>query len=97
MLVSSRSSLRVGNISETVARAHALAPSRFPRAYESSSHSLKRCSLPVAVRVIELVRRGVRDPEVIRQRVLHEAGVGQEFMLPCRRQTRSDFQFEAHR
>jgi hypothetical protein len=29
----------------------------------------------VAVRVIELVRRGVRDPEVLRQRVLQEAGV----------------------
>jgi hypothetical protein len=29
----------------------------------------------VAIRVIELVRRGVRDPELLRQRVLHEAGV----------------------
>jgi len=28
----------------------------------------------VAMRVIELVRRGVRDPEMLRQRVLHEAG-----------------------
>jgi len=28
----------------------------------------------VAVRVIELVRRGVRDPALLRQRVLHEAG-----------------------
>ena len=28
----------------------------------------------VAMRVIELVRRGVRDPEVLRQRVLREAG-----------------------
>jgi hypothetical protein len=28
----------------------------------------------VAVRVIELVRRGVRDPEVLCQRLLHEAG-----------------------
>jgi hypothetical protein len=28
----------------------------------------------VAMRVIELVRRGVRDPEMLRQRVLREAG-----------------------
>jgi hypothetical protein len=28
----------------------------------------------VAVRVIELARCGVRDPEALRQRVLHEAG-----------------------
>jgi hypothetical protein len=28
----------------------------------------------VAMRVIELVRRGVRDPEVLRQRMLREAG-----------------------
>jgi hypothetical protein len=28
----------------------------------------------VAVRLIELARRGVRDPEMLRQRVLHEAG-----------------------
>jgi hypothetical protein len=28
----------------------------------------------VAMRVIELVRRGVRDPEMLRQRVLCEAG-----------------------
>ncbi|HTV27048.1 MAG TPA: hypothetical protein VMF32_04655 [Xanthobacteraceae bacterium] len=28
----------------------------------------------VAMRVIELVRRGVRDPEVLRQRMLRETG-----------------------
>jgi hypothetical protein len=28
----------------------------------------------VAVRVIELARRGERNPEMLRQRVLHEAG-----------------------
>jgi hypothetical protein len=30
----------------------------------------------IAVRVVELVRRGVRDPNVLRQRVLREAGAG---------------------
>jgi hypothetical protein len=38
----------------------------------------------VAVRVIELARRGERDPKALRQRVLREAGVGSCSPPPCR-------------